>query len=396
MKQVAGTFCTVFPAYRDYHFYKDPGQIPYRISKLGYESTLICYGDRRSLQETQKYLKIRCFPNLYGKFNMAIILYLIFRGKKIDILNTFHLTWSSLLFVFIYKAVNRRGFAYLKLDNCAYSGVYPWEENIAETSSVSSGKTTIKERLKNRISGRFFLKKVDLWSIEDDYSRDYFEKKYEFFRGKLITVYNGHTSDLPGSPARYGFEEKENIILTAGRLGTFQKATEVLLDAFRTVAEQSDFQLHLAGAVAAPFGKWIEGYFNDYPGLKERVIFHGALGRPELYRLYCRSSIFCLSSRYEGMAIVFPEAMYYGNAIVTTRHVSVRELVEKNNLGITVEKDDPDALSGALLTLIGDDTLRQGMAERAHEVANSLLNWGNIIRGLDREIKTRIGIEKCK
>ncbi|MBE0679015.1 MAG: glycosyltransferase family 4 protein, partial [Bacteroidales bacterium] len=162
------------------------------------------------------------------------------------------------------------------------------------------------------------------------------------------------------------------------------------------VAEQSDFQLHLAGLVATPFGKWIDGYFNDYPGLKERVILHGELGRQELYRLYCRSSIFCMSSRYEGMAIVFPEAMYYGNAIVTTWPVSVKELVEKNNLGITVEKDDRDALSGALLTLIGDDTLRQGMAERAFEVANSLLNWDKIIRSLDSEIKTRIDFEKNK
>jgi glycosyltransferase involved in cell wall biosynthesis len=396
MKQATGTFCTIFPAYKDYHFYKDPGQIPYRISKLGYESTLICYGDRKSLQETQKYLKIKCFPYLYRKFNIAIILYLFFRGKRIDVLNTFHLTWSSLLFVFIYKAVNRRGFAYLKLDNCAYLGVYPWEENIADTHSVSSGRTTFKGRLKNKIAGRFFLKKVDLWSIEDDYSRDHFKKKYEFFRGKLITIYNGHTSDLPGSPALCGFEEKEKIILTAGRLGTFQKATEVLLDAFRLVAEQSDFQLHLAGPVETSFRKYIEDYFSNDPSLKERVFFHGALGRDELYGLYCRSKIFCMSSRYEGMAIVFPEAMYYGNAIVTTWPVSVKELVEKNNLGITVEKDDRDALSGALLTLIGDDALRQGMAERAHEVATSLLNWDKIIHGLDIEIKTRKDFEKSK
>ncbi len=44
-----------------------------------------------------------------------------------------------------------------------------------------------------------FHKAVDLCSIEDEYSKELFEAKYAFFKGKLITVYNGHTSDLPGS-----------------------------------------------------------------------------------------------------------------------------------------------------------------------------------------------------
>ena len=111
MKTRNGTFCTIFPGYKDFHFYKDPGQVPYRFSKLGYTSTLVCYGKEHDFPETEKYLKITCITDRYlsRKFNLGIIFYLLCNSRKIDILNTFHLAWSSLLFVFIYKVINRKG-----------------------------------------------------------------------------------------------------------------------------------------------------------------------------------------------------------------------------------------------------------------------------------------------
>ena len=392
------TFCTVFPAYKDFHFYKDPGQVPYRFSRFGYKSSLVCYARKKDLPETAKYLRIICFPGNYltRKLNIAVILFLLLNARKIDILNTFHLTWDSLLFVFLYKALNRKGFAYLKLDNCSFSGPYPWEADLAGERSEPVGRITLKRRVKSRIAARYFVMKVDLFSVEDQQSRDVYEQKYRFFRGKLITVFNGHTSDLPGSAVPCGFEEKEDIILTAGRLGTYQKATEVLLDAFRTVAAHSVYNLHLAGPVETSFRKHMDDYFNSDPSLKERVIFHGALGRDELYDLYCRSKIFCMSSRYEGMALVFPEAMYYGNAIVTTWPVSVKQIIEESRAGIVVEKDDPNALAKALLVLINDSDLILETGQSAHETSATLFNWENIIPILIKEIEFRINREKDK
>lgn len=392
MKIRNGTFCTVFPGYKDFHFYKDPGQVPYRFSKLGYTSTLVCYGRGHDFPETEKYLKVTCIPDRYlsRKFNSGIIFYLLCNSRKIDILNTFHLTWSSLLFVFLYKVIHRKGFAYIKLDNCALSGIYSWEIDIEKHRSGHTRDVDFKRRLKNCIARRLLIKKADLWSVEDEYSKDLLESKYSFFKGKLITVYNGHTSDLPGAVGICNIEGKEDIIMTAGRLGTFQKATDVMLDAFKTVAAQSKYNLHLAGPVEPSFQSYIEKYRQANPSLCSRVFFHGPLGREELQRLYCRSKLFCMPSRYEGMAIVFPEAMYYMNAIVTTGNVSLKPLIDKFRIGLVVEKDNPEDLAEALLKLINEKEKREQMAHRAYEISSTILNWNNIIETLQTEIDNRL------
>lgn len=391
IKERPRSFCTIFPNYQDFHFYKDPGQIPYRFSIIGYHASLVCYGKGKNFVETEAHLKIIKLPGNYfsRKFNFGILFFLLTNSRKIDILHTFHLTWSSLLFVYLYKILHRSGFAYLKLDNCAFAGRPFWEWDHRENRLNPSGRGKIKGRLKHWIIRNFFLKKVDLWSIEDEYSRKIFEAGYDFFRGKLITVYNGHTSDLQGSAAIPDSEDKEDIILTAGRLGTYQKATEILLDAFRSVASQTNYVLHLAGPIEPAFNKYLDKFRHDYPLLNDRVIFHGPLGRDELYRLYCRSKIFCLPSRYEGMAIVFPEAMYYGNAIITTMDVSIRYLIEQFGFGLMVDKENSKALADALLNVINDNELRDKMSQNAHELSSTLLNWGRIIIMLEKEIEVR-------
>jgi glycosyltransferase involved in cell wall biosynthesis len=97
-----------------------------------------------------------------------------------------------------------------------------------------------------------------------------------------------------------------------------------------------------------------------------------------------------MPSRYEGMAIVFPEAMYYMNAIVTTGNVSLKPLIDKFGIGLIVEKDNPEDLAEALLKLINEKEEREQMAHRAHEISSTILNWNNIIKALQAEINSRL------
>lgn len=395
MKAETGTFCTIFPGYRDFHFYKDPGQLPYRVSKLGFRSYIVCYGDQGDYPETEKYLKVRALGKrrFSRKFNAPILRFLLLNACSIDILNVFHMSWSSLLFAGVYKLLNKRGFAYLKLDNCIYSGTYPWEEDFSERRGRRVRKG-LKQQIRNLIARKLFIGRIDLWSVEDEYSRREYESRHPFFRGRIITITNGHTSDLPGSLPPCGFEMKDEIILSAGRLGTYQKATEVLLEAFRLAAPGNNYALHFAGTVEPAFSQSIEIFMNANPDLRGRIVFHGPLGRDELYRLYCRSRIFCMSSRYEGMAIVFPEAMYYRNAIVTTWPVSLKYFIDMHDAGIAVEKDDPEALADSLKTLIADNERREKLAEAAYETAVRLMNWDVIAGDLITEIRKRSNIEE--
>ena len=387
------SFCTVFPNYRDFHFYKDPGQIPYRFSLRGYDSSVVCYGKPGDNPETERHLKVITVADRYltRKFSAGIAWYLVRHARRIDILNIFHYSWSSLLFSFIYKTFNRKGFAYLKLDDC----IHARRDNIApeehRDAVLRLGGTGAKSGIRRYIARRFFVGRIDLWSVEDDESRRMLEAANPLLRGTLITVYNGHTADLAGALPFGGFSKKEDIIMTAGRLGTFQKATEVLLDAFRLIAGSSGYQLHLAGEVNPDFRPRIEQFFRENPGLADRVVFHGSLDRKELFELYNRSRIFCLPSRFEGLAVVLPEAMHYGNVIVTTADGSLRPLVESGHFGLVVERDDSHALADALLKLITDREMTGRMAEEARKISSELLSWERITDGLIESINSRKG-----
>lgn len=390
-KQSTLSFCTVFPGYRDLHFYKDPGQIPYRFALRGFEASVVCYGNPGDNPVTERHLEVVTVPDRYftRKFNAGIAWYLVRHARTIDILNLFHYSWSSLLFAYIYKAFNRKGFAYLKLDDCLCVN------RDSTTLPVYSGHRLrltgagAKGQIRRYIAQRCFEAKIDLWSIEDERSRSMLEADNPFLKGRVITVYNGHTGDLPGAPAYGGTGQKEEIIMTAGRLGSFQKATEVLLDAFRIVAPDSCYNLHLAGPAEPEFMASADQFFRENPELKERIIFHGPLQRNELYELYNRSRIFCLPSRYEGMAVVLPEAMYYGNAIITTNDGSLKPLIEKHRFGLLVDRDDSRGLADAILKLAASREMTDRMAEKAREISSGLLSWDKITDLLIEEINRR-------
>jgi glycosyltransferase involved in cell wall biosynthesis len=394
MKSRQKTFVTIFPNYKDFHFYKDPGQIPFRLSKLGYLSSLVFYSDGSPLPETGSNINLVRIPdNIFTRrFNIGIMVWLIRHSKKIDILNLYHFSWASMLFSGVYKLFNHNGFSYLKLDASRRSGWYQWEADFIKGSSRERGEkgsTSFKNRIKNHIIKKKLVSCIDLWSVEDTYTCNAYKAEYDFFGEKLITVFNGHVADIVSNEEVMQYEKKENIILTVGRLGTEQKATELLLEAFRLIADRCNYSLHLAGSVEPLFEDFIKNFLAVHKELGGRIIFHGELKKKDLLTLYNRSKIFCLPSRYEGMALVFPEAMYFRNVVVTTAMVSPAGIIKENELGIVVSDLGDHELANALLSIIEDQDRAKKIADNAHEFSKCSFNWDNIVTELDREIVQR-------
>jgi glycosyltransferase involved in cell wall biosynthesis len=153
------------------------------------------------------------------------------------------------------------------------------------------------------------------------------------------------------------------------------------------VASSSRYDLHLAGTIDPSFDEYINTFFQNNPSLRDRIVFHGSLGRLELFQLYSRSRIFCLPSRYETLANVFPEAMYFRNVIVTTENVSLMPVIRKTGAGLIVKRDDSEALAEALLWLINNPALIDQMSALSHEISLDLLNWDGIVTSLNGRIE---------
>ena len=384
-------FVTIFSNYKNFHFYKDPGQIPYRFKNKGWEAELVCIKKEESYLQTN-YLPIVTVPIL--RFDIGLIWYLVKTSRKIDVLNVYHFQWRSLWLAFIYKLLNPKGVSYLKMDNCNNCGPYPWEclfdkQIEINFSNFLQQSNTIKHRLKNKIIP-FLARYIDLYSIEDQESRDYYENKYPIFRNKIITTLNGHTIDLLKQDIKLkSFEEKENLIISVGRLGTYQKNTLSLLKGYASTAKEHKWNLALAGPIDTDFVTDKDEFFNAHPELESRICFVGNLEKPELFDLYNRAKIFILPSNFETFANVYSEAAFFGNLIITSPYTSIKNLITEEKLGLLVEPQSSQEIGDAIIRLISNEEKTKQMSQNVRNFALANLNWDDITNKLQNEFEQR-------
>jgi glycosyltransferase involved in cell wall biosynthesis len=137
-------------------------------------------------------------------------------------------------------------------------------------------------------------------------------------------VYFNSNAYLPDkNSGKVTADQKENIIITAGRIGTVQKNNVILVRAFAILADDfPDWKLYLAGGFDEKIKKKL---MNDAfrglrfsPDIFSRIIFTGGLGKTELYKLYAKAKIFALTSSSEGgTPNVFSESIENGCFFVT-------------------------------------------------------------------------------
>lgn len=162
-------------------------------------------------------------------------------------------------------------------------------------------------------------------------------------------------------------KNKEKTILCAARHGTWQKATEVLLEAFAIIKDDiSDWKLELVGSIEEEFESYIEEYFDKNPELRSRVIFYGnVFDRKQLHDHYLRAGIFTLTSRIEGgTPNVISEALYSGCAIALTMFDAYLDAVgpldeDDRICGKAVPIDDIEGYACMLKELCMDEGLNE-------------------------------------
>ncbi len=278
----------------------------------------------------------------------------------------YHINLGSLFLLYSYKLINRSGFAYLKMDN-NHKAIkkYDWE-------SLWDHKIPFY-KIKDFLMKNLFIYKVDLFSIEDDTSKKYFEEKYSFLKDKLILLYNGFTINNNEIEKRE-WRKRSDHILTVARLGVYEKATDVLLEAFAKTKNKHKWKLILCGSVDPGFRNYIEDFFDRHPDLKEKIILTGYVAREDVLNYYRSAKIFVLPSRSEGFPNVISDALVFGNAIITTNVVAISERIN-NKMGIVINPDNINELENAIMSLINDEAKTKKYSEEAFDFANDNLNW---------------------
>ena len=140
-----------------------------------------------------------------------------------------------------------------------------------------------------------------------------------------------------------------------------EKGIDLLLKAWSIVEKRvSDWRLDVYGdGNRTPYNQLIEELRID----NSRCVLHGRTDNVEAE--YVNSSIFVLSSRFEGFGMVLTEAMACGLPVVSVDCPwGPRSIITDGDDGLLVENGNVEALAGSLTRLMDDADLLQRMAVR--------------------------------
>jgi glycosyltransferase involved in cell wall biosynthesis len=169
------------------------------------------------------------------------------------------------------------------------------------------------------------------------------------------------------SPGRFLPREKTNRILLVSRIFK-RKGYQYFLEALKGM--DLDYEINIVGD-----GPYLGTLQQQAEELGVTANFWGWLSNEsvELKELYETSLIFVLPSEAENFPIVLLEAMSAGMAIISTNNTGCREVV--GDAALLVEPRSPAALREALIRLMHDDGLRNGLGKAARKRVGDHFTW---------------------
>lgn len=360
--------------------FKDIGMVIYYLtknynlnSKIVYTSNEVnpkikCFRNikLKSIKFIEKYNFLQKFflkiDKLFFLKNYPFLNYLIKNAKKIDNLMLFHLGRDKFLIVFLYKLLNKNGKIYLKMD---------------------VGK------LNNRRRKRFILKnymldylcqKIDLISCETKgtYNKILQEGLYgNDISNKLIWIPNGFDEEyiIKENINIKKFEEKDNYIISVGRIGTPEKNNELLLEAALNI-DLKDWKVLFVGGYTAEFKDKFTKGIKEYKDKEDKIILVGNIeNKKELYYYYNRAKVFVLTSLKEGFPLVFPEALRFGNYILTTDVGGAQEITNDGKVGKILKTMLVSEIKDELLNIINGNIDLKSNYNKALKLAKDEFLW---------------------
>ena len=159
---------------------------------------------------------------------------------------------------------------------------------------------------------------------------------------------------------RKPFVEKENIMVCVGRIGCYQKNTEMLLNALRKV-DLKDWKIYMLGPITSSFDlkegdgfqKVIDQFFEECPQHKDKLIFTGMIyDAKTVFEYYNRAKVLLATARHEGFANVYSQAAALGCYVISTDVGGADVCSNDWKYGIKLKQNDSDGLSDVLDNLV--------------------------------------------
>jgi glycosyltransferase involved in cell wall biosynthesis len=199
----------------------------------------------------------------------------------------------------------------------------------------------------------------------------------------IMVIHNGFDLEMIEKKSREEtlhpwFKEEEPIAVAIGRLVN-QKGFSYLLEAIELVNRKIPARLIIIGD--GELKPKLEKQAEEI-AIKDKVDFLGIKKNPFAYMAKC--DLFVLSSLFEGFPNVLLEAMALGLPVVSTNcPYGPGEVIENGRNGMLVPVGDPQAISEAILRVLGDKKLNEKLRTEAKKRAKDFSLDNMISRHID-------------
>jgi len=290
---------------------------------------------------------------------------------KSPIIITMHGTWKGER-----NALNGECLKNLKLGDLAIYLTWPINENYEKImlkntmAVITVSKYCVQELAQYKIPRRMLFNKLSV--IPNGVDTKTFKPckyAYQLLRDK----YNLAKSDI--------------IILSVARLAARKGFIDLLLAFEKIKTKIINAKLIIVGN--GPMELSLKRLAKKLE-ISEQVIFVKGLTAEELQMHYAGCDLFTLPSYYEGLGIVYLEAMASGIPIVATNSSAIPETVHNCKNGILVNVHAPKELADAIINLLLNEGMRRIMGENGREIAVKEYDWDIIVGRIEKLYKSLI------
>lgn len=317
------------------HLQKDVGLFPLYLKRKYFDAAdIIKIGDRGG--QTNRYdcseltvIDLFNAPQIYqSKFKINYLyickcifksIWYIFKHRNITHVMVFHAKRLCLGICFFIKLVFPKIKTYVKCD--------------VSIQSIKNYPCFIRPKTIKQCIQKLLYNSIDLFTVETTDVFNALRANPFFYTRNIQLVPNGLDDDYA---AEIDFAHKQKTIITVGRLGSYQKNTELLLNVVSQL-NLHDWQVIFIGPLETEeqnFQSYINVFFNQFPALSKQITFTGSItNQTILQHEYTSASVFVFSSRFESFGISLLEAAGAGCYIVSTDVGAAADITQQGTLG---------------------------------------------------------------
>ncbi len=284
----------------------------------------------------------------YTLFTIDLFLFLFWRRKQIDIIHVHAMEWPAFVAVRVGKWFNKP----VLLKDSTMNGIF----NLTRYPSGKNKQRAVVNNAHFVAMTRVISANLTSAGVPPE---------------RLTIIPNGIGITPPVSRPNWS----KSVIFVGNLTQQPAKGVDILLKAWKHVIDA------VPGATLTIVGKGFNVDYENYVrrlGIHSSVIFLGS--RTDVKELLCKTDIFVLPSRREGMSNALMEAMLAGMPIVATDISGNQDLIEHNVSGVLVPPIDTNKLSEALIRLLLDEKEARSFGTAAYQRVTSICDIGKVAK----------------